>query len=423
MLTPTAEAATFSPKNVIPFFSTTISGNQYDEIVGISSTKKNWIVAGNVVGDFLGTTPLNPLGGVDSWVSAFDSSGANVWALRVGTSEDDLTTAIAVDSKEQIWIAGLAQSERNPTALVAPESSSPSTEPQPIQPIQPTQPTETPTVQTLNPDTITAQIVKPIRKDLKFVTVTQVNKSGVLINRFAATLNNFGYVPAIIHVSEGVYLIGIEITKSGGERSFLQSLSSAGEFGKKYYFGKAATTLNSGLLNKDKTLTLVGNSAEVISKKPVVGKVDGIILNVSPADGKILKVVRSNGVGATRTWTSAAGNLTVGGTSKTKTLNEGVISQFSSTGLVTWSKRYTGTSAALNNSSVVAVLTTQTNTLLKSKAGDVVVYQFDKKGDPTSGGRIPLSAEIIGLRSQSGLGTCVAVQAIDGTFVLAQLPF
>ena len=420
MLTPTAEAATFSPKNVIPFFSTTISGNQNDEIVGITSTKKNWVVAGNVVGDFLGTTPLNPLGGVDSWVSAFDSSGANVWALRVGTSEDDLTTAIAVDSKEQIWIAGLAQSERNPTALVEPESSSPSTEPQPT---QPTPPTETPTVQTLNPDTITAQIVKPIRKDLKFVTVTQVNKSGVLINRFAATLNNFGYVTAIIPGSAGVFLIGIEITKSGGERSFLQSLSSAGEFGKKYYFGKAATTLNSGVLNKDKTLTLVGNSAEVISKKPVVGKVDGIILNVSPADGKILKVVRSNGVGATRTWTSAAGNLTVGGTSKTKTLNEGVISQFSSTGSVAWSKRYTGTSAALNNSSVVAVLTTQTNTLLKSKAGDVVVYQFDKKGDPTSGGRIPLSTEIVGLRSQSGLGTCVATKASDGSFVLTQLPF
>jgi hypothetical protein len=155
LLTPTAEAATpspkFSPKNVIPFFSTTISGNQNDEIVGITSTKKNWVVAGNVVGDFLGTTSL---GGVDSWVSAFDSSGANVWALRVGTSEDDLTTAIAVDSKEQIWIAGLAQSEKNPTALVAPESSSPSTQPQPT---QPTQPTETPTVQTLNPDTVTVQ--------------------------------------------------------------------------------------------------------------------------------------------------------------------------------------------------------------------------------------------------------------------------
>ena len=118
MLTPTAEAVTpspkFSPKNVIPFFSTTISGNQNDEIVGITSTKKNWVVAGNVVGDFLGTTSL---GGVDSWVSAFDSSGANVWALRVGTSEDDLTTAIAVDSKEQIWVAGLAQSEKNPIVL------------------------------------------------------------------------------------------------------------------------------------------------------------------------------------------------------------------------------------------------------------------------------------------------------------------
>ena len=160
-----------------------------------------------------------------------------------------------------------------------------------------------------------------------------------------------------------------------------------------------------------------------MQKKSVVGKVDGIILNVSPSDGKILKIVRSNGVGASRSWKSAAGNLTVGGTSKTKTLSEGVISQFSSTGSVLWSKRYVGATAALNNSTVVAVLSAQSNPLLKSKAEEVVVYQFDKKGDPTSGGRIPLSAEIIGLRSQSGLGTCVAVQAIDGTFVLAQLPF
>ena len=399
---------------MLPFLSTTISGNDNDEIIGITSTKKNWIVAGNLVGDFLGTTPLNPLGGVDSWVSAFDSSGVNVWSLRVGTTEDDVATAIAADSKEQIWVAGLAQSDKDSTVIATTESSSNNVEAPPIQ---------TPTVQTLNPDTVTSENLNPLRKDLKFLTVVQIDKNGLLINRFATALKNFGYVTAVIPGSSGIYLIGVEIAKTGGERSFLQSLSSTGEFGPKFYFGKSATTLTSGVLNKDKTLTLVGNSAEVIAKKSVIGKVDGIILNVSPSDGKILKIVRSNGVGATRSWKSAAGNLTVGGTSKTKTVNEGVISQFSSTGSVLWSKRYVGATAALNNSTVVAVLTAQSNPLLKSKAGDVVVYQFDKKGDPTLGGRIPLSAEIIGLRSQAGLGTCVATLAVDGTFALSQFPF
>ena len=399
---------------MLPFLSTTISGNDNDEIIGITSTKKNWIVAGNLVGDFLGTTPLNPLGGVDSWVSAFDSSGVNVWSLRVGTTEDDVATAIAADSKEQIWVAGLAQSDKDSTVIATTESSSSTVEASPIQ---------TPTVQTLNPDTVTSENLNPLRKDLKFLTVVQIDKNGLLINRFATALKNFGYVTAVIPGSSGIYLIGVEIAKTGGERSFLQSLSSTGEFGPKFYFGKSATTLTSGVLNKDKTLTLVGNSAEVIAKKSVIGKVDGIILNVSPSDGKILKIVRSNGVGATRSWKSAAGNLTVGGTSKTKTVNEGVISQFSSTGSVLWSKRYVGATAALNNSAVVAVLTAQSNPLLKSKAGDVVVYQFDKKGDPTLGGRIPLSAEIIGLRSQAGLGTCVATLAVDGTFALSQFPF
>ena len=399
---------------MLPFLSTTISGNDNDEIIGITSTKKNWIVAGNLVGDFLGTTPLNSLGGVDSWVSAFDSSGVNVWSLRVGTTEDDVATAIAADSKEQIWVAGLAQSDKDSTVIANTESSSSTVEAPPIQ---------TPTVQTLNPDTVTSENLNPLRKDLKFLTVVQIDKNGLLINRFATALKNFGYVTAVIPGSSGIYLIGVEIAKTGGERSFLQSLSSTGEFGPKFYFGKSATTLTSGVLNKDKTLTLVGNSAEVIAKKSVVGKVDGIILNVSPSDGKILKIVRSNGVGATRSWKSAAGNLTVGGTSKTKTVNEGVISQFSSTGSVLWSKRYVGATAALNNSAVVAVLSAQSNPLLKSKAGDVVVYQFDKKGDPTLGGRIPLSAEIIGLRSQAGLGTCVATLSADGSFALSQFPF
>ncbi len=409
---------------MVPFLSTIISGNENDEIIGITSTKKNWIVAGNVVGDFLGTTPLNqpdpltPSGGLDSWVGAFDSSGANVWSLRIGTTEDDVATAIAVDSKKQIWIAGLAQSDKNSTVIATTESSSTTVEAPPIQ-----TPIQTPTVQTFNPDSVTAQTVKPIRKDLKFLTVAQIDKNGTLNNRFVAALKNYGYVTAIIPDSSGVFLIGIEITKSGGERSFMQSLSSTGEFGQKYYFGKSATTLNSGVLNKDKTLTLVGNSAEVLAKKSVVGKVDGVILNVSPSDGKILKILRSSGKGATRSWKSSAGNLTVGGTSKTKRLNEGVISQFSSTGSVLWSKRYAGASAAINNLAVVAVLTTQSNSLLKSKAGDVVVYKFDKKGEPTLGGRIPLSAEIIGLRSQSGLGSCVATLASDGTFSLAQFPF
>ena len=399
---------------MLPFLSTTISGNDNDEIIGITSTKKNWIVAGSLVGDFLGTTPVNPLGGVDSWVSAFDSSGVNVWSLRVGTTEDDVATAVVADSKEQIWVAGLAQSDKDSTVIATTESSSNTVEAPPIQ---------TPTVQTLNPDTVTSENLNPLRKDLKFLTVVQIDKNGLLINRFATALKNFGYVTAVIPGSSGIYLIGVEIAKTGGERSFLQSLSSTGEFGPKFYFGKSATTLTSGVLNKDKTLTLVGNSAEVIAKKSVVGKVDGIILNVSPSDGKILKIVRSNGVGATRSWKSAAGNLTVGGTSKTKTVNEGVISQFSSTGSVLWSKRYVGATAALNNSAVVAVLSAQSNPLLKSKAGDVVVYQFDKKGDPTLGGRIPLSAEIIGLRSQAGLGTCVATLAVDGTFALSQFPF
>lgn len=399
---------------MLPFLSTTISGNNNDEIIGITSTKKNWIVAGNLVGDFLGTTPLNPLGGVDSWVSAFDSSGVNVWSLRVGISEDDVATAVVADSKEQIWVAGLAQSDKDSTVIATTESSSNTVEAPPIQ---------TPTVQTLNPDTVTSENLNPLRKDLKFLTVVQIDKNGLLINRFATALKNFGYVTAVIPGSSGIYLIGVEIAKTGGERSFLQSLSSTGEFGPKFYFGKSATTLTSGVLNKDKTLTLVGNSAEVIAKKSVIGKVDGIILNVSPSDGKILKIVRSNGVGATRSWKSAAGNLTVGGTSKTKTVNEGVISQFSSTGSVLWSKRYVGATAALNNSAVVAVLTAQSNPLLKSKAGDVVVYQFDKKGDPTLGGRIPLSAEIIGLRSQAGLGTCVATLSADGSFALSQFPF
>ena len=399
---------------MLPFLSTTISGNDNDEIIGITSTKKNWIVAGNLVGDFLGTTPVNPLGGVDSWVSAFDSSGVNVWSLRVGTTEDDVATAVVADSKEQIWVAGLAQSDKDSTVIATTESSSNTVEAPPIQ---------TPTVQTLNPDTVTSENLNPLRKDLKFLTVVQIDKNGLLINRFATALKNFGYVTAAIPGSSGIYLIGVEIAKTGGERSFLQSLSSTGEFGPKFYFGKSATTLTSGVLNKDKTLTLVGNSAEVISKKSVIGKVDGIILNVSPSDGKILKIVSSNGVGATRSWKSAAGNLTVGGTSKTKTVNEGVISQFSSTGSVLWSKRYVGATAALNNSAVVAVLTAQSNPLLKSKAGDVVVYQFDKKGDPTLGGRIPLSAEIIGLRSQAGLGTCVATLSADGSFALSQFPF
>ena len=378
---------------MLPFLSTTISGNDNDEIIGITSTKKNWIVAGNLVGDFLGTTPVNPLGGVDSWVSAFDSSGVNVWSLRVGTTEDDVATAVVADSKEQIWVAGLAQSDKDSTVIATTESSSNTVEAPPIQ---------TPTVQTLNPDTVTSENLNPLRKDLKFLTVVQIDKNGLLINRFATALKNFGYVTAVIPGSSGIYLIGVEIAKTGGERSFLQSLSSTGEFGPKFYFGKSATTLTSGVLNKDKTLTLVGNSAEVIAKKSVIGKVDGIILNVSPSDGKILKIVRSNGVGATRSWKSAAGNLTVGGTSKTKSV---------------------GATAALNNSAVVAVLTAQSNPLLKSKAGDVVVYQFDKKGDPTLGGRIPLSAEIIGLRSQAGLGTCVATLSADGSFALSQFPF
>lgn len=385
----------------------------------MGSTKSNWISAGNAVGEFLGTTAF---GGLDSWVSAFDRDGTNTWSLRLGTAQDEIATAMTVDAKEEIWIAGLAQTEPSAPSAPTPQSTNSAASPQPIE--TPTIPIPTPSpIQLLNPESVTTPSLVQIRAELKYLTVSKVDKNGVLLNTFATLLDNFGYVSAIISVSSGAYLIGVEAIKNGGERSFMQFVSATGEFGKKYYFGKSATRLTAGVFNKDQSLTLVGQSSETLAKKPLVGKVDGIILTVASASGAITKVVRSNGTAATRSWSSAVGNLTVAGTSKSKNLTEAVISQFSATGSVQWSKRYVGANAALNSATAVAVLSVEPNSILRSKSDDLMVYQVTKNGEPLLGGRIRQMGQILGIRSQAGLGTLVASKGVDGSYSLTQLSF
>ena len=264
----------------------------------------------------------------DIALNAMDISGTAQWSKTIDAGVDEIAMAASRDNVGNLWIAGFS-------ATPAVQESA------------------TATATAENPDSVVVEPTQDSRSDLNRLTVWKVSSGGELLGTFNANENLPGLINAISVTSSGISLVG-----QYNQRSFIQSVSPSGAFGKVLYIGTSKTTLNTVVRNSDGSASAFGFSTETLGGKRVAAKQDGILIKVSKS-GALTNVVRSSAIKAERSWLSADSNFLLSGYVKVGKKVETAITKFTPTFAPTWTLRVpsTGESRALTagKSSVMAI--------------------------------------------------------------------
>lgn len=120
-ITPSASAAVkvTASKPAITAISPVGSG---DQIFDISLSPTSVAVVGTVESGLANLVSAAPLGGSDGFISLFNNSKIKIWDLRLGTTDDDIATAVTRDKTGNFWVLG---STSKPSETAVTESLDP----------------------------------------------------------------------------------------------------------------------------------------------------------------------------------------------------------------------------------------------------------------------------------------------------------
>jgi hypothetical protein len=153
-----------------------------------------------------------------------------------------------------------------------------------------------------------------------------------------------------------------------------------------------------------------------LNGKKLVGISDGIIVKISKA-GKVVSLVRSSAVKASRNWNSASSSLLLGGEIISPDKIESAVTKFSSSFAPLWNYRFASTGQAFTSGSTFAFFasTGQIPQLAKwkPKSARPIVLTFDSKGVITAASSAPSDQrEALGLVISKTLGVlCVSASS------------
>ena len=344
-----SNTAIAAPKSVaIKEISLLTSGIQSD---GVTNS------AGNVI-TFTSTTSAT----LDVSISATNLAGANIWNKVIDSGQNELATAVAVDAKSNIWLAGTS-------------ASSLAEVPQAVQ------------SNPANPDGVVVENLPPMRRDMDQISIWQLSPTGDLISTYSYPLKESALITAFAVDAKGATIAGAR--KSG---AIVLSVNSAGVFGKLTSIGSTKTSINAVVRNADGSVSAFGSSAETLGGKKLAGAVDGILLKVSKS-GVLTSVIRSSAPSAKRNWSSSTPSLLLTGSVITSKTSESAITKFTPAFAPTWTMRFAsrGNSVAANGPSgryfVALAPTSPISGLTSAKflPGQGVVLGFDSKGTLVSG--------------------------------------
>jgi hypothetical protein len=330
----------------------------------------------------------------DIALNAMDISGAALWSKAIDAGVDEIAMAASRDNTGNLWIAGFSA----PPAQQESATASATAE---------------------NPDSVVVEPTKDPRNDLNRLTIWKVSSTGELLGTFNSNENQAGLINAISVTSSGISLVG-----QYNQRSFIQSVSPSGAFGKVLYIGTTKTTLNTVVRNSDGSASAFGFSTETLGGKRLAAKQDGILIKASKS-GAVTNVVRSSAIKAERSWLSADSNFLLSGYVKVGKKVETAITKFTPTFAPTWTLRVpsTGESRALTagKSSVMAITS---NAAIASLIGwnpskpALLLLTFDAKGLITAAKG---SAELItpiALSYSKEVGAVGLAKSSDGSIAL-----
>ncbi len=299
-------------------------------------------------------------GGSDGFISTFSSTGAPLWNLRLGNTNNEIATSAATDSDGTIWVVGAST-----TSIIKNPNPTPS--------------------KLLNPDNVVIEPAAPTNSSFTKLNLWQISVTGQLLNSFETQTVGVANPQKIFVNSAGVTIFGDYYEKSA-VKAFYTSVSKNGVFTPFIKYGVKATQITSGIQNSDGSFTVVGKSADLLLKVKPLSKGDAITLKISNK-GVLQQVARATLKSTTRSWDSISTALLQGGLVKYSNKSEAAITKFSALGKPTWNNRYLSKSTALVATGSNSWTTFISNGLIagvpawKPKIASAVLLQLGKKGE------------------------------------------
>ena len=407
-----ANSATAAPKIPLINISSSISIPDFSEVFDFARLQQGYIFAG---------TDMN-----DKSVLAFvDEKGSQIWQINPLDNQEGFVTALSITGN-RIFISGISQGAfqnlssisatpeptPSPTPSLTPSptpSSSTAVTPAPIPMPSPTSPVAPiKKVPLVNPDNVVSGNEIKSREDLNNIFVAEIDFTGKVISVINTSNSKLLLPTSIAMNKDDIYLVGNEYPSDNSTRGALYVFTNQ-NFVASYTYGVASTRFNRVFIQANKSLKIIGSSADPIADKKVVGKVDAVILTISTTSRKIEKILRSSGTEATRSWDSGSGNLVVAGTSQQNKLQESVITQFSPTGKVKWTTRYQNSNHAViaGNCIALSLLGPTKNLPFTPTGPEIFIATIDGSGKVLKGVRVA-KEEIIALAPTSNKG-CAAL--------------
>lgn len=318
----------------------------------------------------------------DGFITSYSASGIQNWSIRLGSEGNEIATALAADQDGSIWVVG-ASNTFSPQAV----------------PINP------PNV--LNPDNVPITPIPQTPTPINKIKIWQVSSTGVIINSFEYSTDTV-VLPNKIFVANGNLVIFGNIFDKSLTKGFYLSSSKIGVFSGITKIGSKFTQINSAIINKDFSFTVVGSSSDQILKAKPIGKVDAITLRISDL-GLVQQVARATLKSTSRSWDSIDSGLFQGGRVIYSNRSEAAITKFSALSKPVWNVRYLSRSSALvavgKNSwaSFISTGVIKGIPKWKPKVATPVVLEFGKKGEIISS--YTLSAPAVAIDTDVENGT------------------
>ena len=281
--TPEANAAikVTPSKAPITVISPEESGNQISDFT-VNPTVI--AVVGTIESGLANLVTAPALGGSDGFITALDSSKVRLWDLRLGSTSDDIATALTKDKSGYFWIAGATS--------------------KPMETL-----TSTVDTTTLNLDSVVIDPVSTPINSLNRLVIWKVGITGQLADTYYFDVDGV-IAPSVINFDGTKLNITGKITKDLVTQQFSISLDQLGTFSG-FTPGKipapkppAIATIKAGVNNLKSFIsktTIIGISSwRAKSPTPVIVKYTktGKALAANSFTGKVKKILWQSGIGA-----------------------------------------------------------------------------------------------------------------------------
>ena len=283
IISPTASAAikVLPSKPAITAVSPAGSGDQISDL----ALSSNLLAAvGTVETGLIDLVTSPTLGGSDGFISTFDRSKKLIWNLRLGSSSDDIATAVIRDREGFFWVVG-ATSKPIETTTVTIDTSA------------------------VNLDSVTAEIAVTPQNALNRLALWKIGSNGEISQTYFSDVNGLIAPTAITLSGASLRIVG-SFTEGAQTQQFSISASLTGEFSE-IKLGKILTPKPPAIArikagpNRitsfiSKTTIIDIPSWRAKKPTPVIVKYTnkGKALAANSLPGKVKKVLWQSGIGA-----------------------------------------------------------------------------------------------------------------------------